>query len=230
VKVSIVIPAYNEAKTLPDVLRAVLASDLPGLQREVIVVDDASTDGTRAVLQEAQKDGVRAVFVEKNAGKGAALRRGFEAATGDIVVVQDADLEYDPADFARVVAPIAEGRADVVYGSRFLEGAWTGSRLNYAANRFLTWLSNRVTGLRLTDMETGRKAFRAGLLRGFTLREDRFGFEPEVTAQVAAARARVLEVPCSYHARTRAEGKKIGFRDGVRAIHVILRHRPSARR
>jgi len=237
---SVVIPVYNECDTWRDVVTRVESADTAGLAREVILVDDASTDGTREQLTELAQAGAgdqvvpaagkpvrKALFHEANRGKGAALRTGFAAATGDVVIVQDADLEYDPRDYVRLLEPILSGRADAVYGSRLCEGRPSGmSRRSYLANRLLTWLSNLSTGLNLSDMETCYKVVRAEMLRRIELHEDRFGFEPELTAKLVAAGARVQEVPIRYAGRGRAEGKKIGFIDGLRAIWCIARYRP----
>jgi glycosyltransferase involved in cell wall biosynthesis len=233
--VSLVIPVYNESSTLAELLRRCMAVDFP---KELVIVDDCSRDGSREFLQELTEKGLgalggtphnrnelRVLFQEKNQGKGAALRRGFSEATGDIIIVQDADLEYDPRDIPRVIQPILDGDADVVYGSRF---TGTPRRVLYfwhtVMNNVLTTLSNMTSGLNLTDMETCYKAFRAEVLRSITVDEDRFGFEPEVTAKVARGRWRVFEVPISYHGRTYEEGKKIGWRDGVRALYVIAKY------
>jgi glycosyltransferase involved in cell wall biosynthesis len=220
---SVVIPVYNERRWLPEVVRRVRAVPL---SKEVIVVDDGSTDGTRELLRELEGGELRAVYQPANWGKGAALREGFRRATGDIVIVQDADLEYDPADYPRLIRPIVDGRADVVYGCRFPGAAPRGlPRLAYLANRFLTTLSNVFTGLHLTDMETGYKVFRRATLNRLRLTADRFGFEPEFTAQVArrCPRARVCQVPIRYAPRTYAEGKKIGMRDAAGAVWWIIR-------
>ena len=194
---------------------------------EVVIVDDFSTDGTRLKLQGMSLDsGLKILYHERNEGKGAALRTGFHAATGDIVVVQDADLEYDPRDYPRLIAPILEGKADVVFGSRFAGGQ--SHRVLYfwhsVANKFLTVFSNMFTNLNLTDMETCYKAFRREIIQAVDLKENRFGFEPEVTAKVARMGCRIYEVGISYSGRTYAEGKKIGWRDGFRAIWCILRY------
>jgi len=224
-KLSIVIPVYNEVKTVTSVIEHVRRVDV---EKEIIVVDDCSTDGTRAVLEQlpAAPDLVR-LFHDVNRGKGAALRTGFANATGDVVVIQDADLEYNPAEYLKMMVPIADGRADVVYGSRFAGGEC--HRVLYfwhsVGNRFLTLLSNAFTNLNLTDMETCYKMFRREILQSIELEEDRFGFEPEVTAKVAALRCRVYEIGISYSGRTYEEGKKIGWRDGVRAIWCIVKYR-----
>lgn len=221
--VSIVIPVYNEAATVERLLRRVAAVEV---RKEVIVVDDGSTDGTRELLPGLRDQGLidRLFLHERNRGKGAALRTGFGRATGDVTVVQDADLEYDPGEIPRLLEPIAEGRADAVYGSRFL-GAPRRALFFWhtMGNRFLTLLSNVFTNLNLTDMETCQKMVRTDLLRSLPLTVDRFGIEPEITARLAQARARLYELPISYDGRTYAEGKKIGWKDGVAAIWFILR-------
>jgi glycosyltransferase involved in cell wall biosynthesis len=222
-RVTAVIPVYNEAATVARVVGRALAG---GRAAEVVVVDDGSTDGTGAALAGIADPRVKVLRHDRNRGKGAALRTGFAAATGDVVVVQDADLEYDPDDWPALLAPILAGRADAVYGSRFLGGPhrvllfW-----HYAGNRFLTLLSNMITNLNLTDMETGAKAFRAGLLRRMNLRQDRFGFEPEVTAKLSRLGARVWETPVSYAGRTYAEGKKITWVDAIEVPWVLFRVR-----
>jgi glycosyltransferase involved in cell wall biosynthesis len=198
---------------------------------EVLLVDDGSTDGTRDVIARIVDSRVHVFHHATNNGKGAALRTGFNEAVGDLVICQDADLEQDPADYGRLVEPILEGSADVVYGTRFPNlRRQPGQQLpHYLANRALTWLSNRMTGLCLTDMETGYKVFRREVITGLKLREDRFGIEPELTAKIAAGGWRVHEVPVSYRPRVIAEGKKIGWRDGIRAFVCIVRYsgRPS---
>jgi glycosyltransferase involved in cell wall biosynthesis len=224
-KLSVVIPCYNEIATLDSLLLAVEAAP-PG-EKEIIVVDDASTDGSREFLQ-TNVEGLRAtvVYHSTNRGKGAALRSGFSRATGDIVVVQDADLEYDPVEFEMLIEPIATGKADVVYGSRFM--GHRPHRVLYfwhrVGNGFLTLLSNMFTNLNLTDMETCYKAFRREVIQSISLEEDRFGFEPEVTAKLARAECRIYEVGISYYGRTYAEGKKIGWRDGLWATWCILKY------
>ena len=222
---SIVIPCYNEVSTLEKVIDAVLES--PVGQKEVIIVDDGSTDGTSELIRDKIEQRVaRVIFHEKNQGKGAALRSGFAVATGDVVLVQDADLEYDPRDYDSLLAPIAAGKADVVYGSRFSGGEahrvlffW-----HYIVNRGLTLLSNILTNLNLTDMEIGYKAFRREVLQQITIEENRFGFEPEITAKVARLHYRIYEVGVSYSGRTYSEGKKIGWHDGVHAVWCILKY------
>lgn len=226
-KVSIVIPIYNEEKTLKEILEAVSSAKLPeGFEREIILVEDCSTDGTREILKEFEET-YRVFYHEKNQGKGAALRTGFAAATGDIVIVQDADLEYDPQEYVRLMEPILSGKADVVYGSRFL-GSGPHRVLffwHYFGNRVLTTLSNMFTNLNLTDMETCYKVFTKDVLDKILpkLKSNRFGFEPEFTARVSDIRARVYEVGISYYGRTYEEGKKIGWKDGVAAIWHIIR-------
>lgn len=228
-RLSVVIPAYNERATIEKLLERVASAPLPaGVTLEMVVVDDGSRDGTRELLRElAQKAEPPFHYVEheKNQGKGAAVRTGFGAATGDILLVQDADLEYSPNDYPVLLQPILDGQADVVFGSRFLGGPhrvlffW-----HSVGNRFLTTLSNMFTDLNLSDMETCYKVFKAEVLRGMKLRSNRFGIEPELTAKVAKTRARIYEVPISYHGRTYAEGKKIGWKDGFSAIWSILRY------
>ena len=228
VKLSVVVPVYNERLTLPEILDRVQAIAIP---KEIVIVDDFSTDGTRAILRqlEAESEEVRVFYQERNRGKGAALRTGFGHCTGDVIVVQDADLEYDPAEYPRLLQPILENKADVVYGSRFIGER---HRVLYfwhsVANHGLTLLSNMFTDLNLTDMETCYKVFRREVLQGMRLRSDRFGFEPEVTAKVARRRGpswRIYEVPISYAGRTYEEGKKIGLRDALSALFCIIRYR-----
>jgi glycosyltransferase involved in cell wall biosynthesis len=224
-KTSIVIPCYNEKETIESIVLAVCACPLD--EKEIIVVDDGSNDGTTEVVKNRVRSLVdKVIFHERNQGKGAALRSGFQAATGDIVLVQDADLEYDPQEYLLLLDPIWSGKADVVFGSRFLGGR--AHRVVYfwhmVGNRFLTLLSNMLTNLNLTDMETCYKAFRREVLESFVLEEDRFGFEPEITAKVAQGGYRVFEVGISYNGRTYEEGKKIGWRDGFRAIYAILKY------
>ncbi len=240
-RLSVVMPVYNERQTIEEILCRVQAV---AIEKDIIVVDDKSTDGTREFLEllarnaetlgsmalpragkTLRTDNIRVFFQEVNRGKGAALRRGFQEARGDMVIVQDADLEYDPQDYRVLLAPIEQGLADVVYGSRFLGGPhrvllfW-----HQMGNTVLTLLSNMVTDVNLSDVWTCFKAFRREVLQGITLRENRFGFEPEITAKVARGRWRIYEVPVSYHGRTYAEGKKITWRDGIVAVWCILRY------
>ncbi|MFN7812217.1 MAG: glycosyltransferase family 2 protein [Planctomycetia bacterium] len=227
-KLSIVIPLYNEVALAPLVLERVEAVVLPGgVDREIVIVDDGSGDGSRQWLEAAARDrpALRAVYHPANRGKGAALRTGLAAATGDVVVVHDADLEYDPREHVRMLEPILDGRADVVFGTRFL--GQTHRVLYYwhaVGNWLLTTLSNMLSNVNLTDMECCCKMFRREVLARIVLREDRFGFEPEVTAKVARLGCRIYEVPVSYSGRTYAEGKKIGWRDGFSALRCILRY------
>jgi glycosyltransferase involved in cell wall biosynthesis len=223
--VSIVIPCYNEIESLEQIIEAVRVAPIEN--REIVLVDDASTDGTRELIRTKIEPLVdRVVWHDRNRGKGAALRSGFEVATGDIVLVQDADLEYDPRDYPRLLQPLYEGKADVVFGSRFAGGE--SHRVFYfwhsIVNKGLTLLSNMLTDLNLTDMEVCYKVFRREILDRIQLEEDRFGFEPEITAKVAKLGCRIYEVGVSYSGRTYAEGKKIGWRDGFRAIWCIVKY------
>jgi len=224
-RVSVIIPCFNERETIEQVVRAVRESSIPDL--EIIVVDDGSTDGSVEVLREKIAPTVeRIVYRSRNGGKGAALRDGFAVANGDVFVVQDADLEYSPVDYPILLEPILSGKADAVFGSRFLGGR--PHRVLYfwhmAGNKFLTLLSNMCTNLNLTDVETGYKAIRAELAKNLDLRENGFGIEPEITAKLAKTRCRIYEVGIAYQGRTYAEGKKVGWRDGFRAIYAILRY------
>ena len=224
-KLSVVIPCYNETKTIERLIDAVL--EAPVEDKEIIVVDDASTDGTRDLLRTKIEPMVdRVIYHEHNQGKGAALRTGFAAATGDVVLIQDADLEYDPRDYEKLLRPVLENKADVVYGSRFLGGQ--SHRVLYfwhsIGNRLLTLLSNMFTDLNLSDMEVCYKLFRREILQKIAIEENRFGFEPEITAKVAKLDCRIYEVGISYAGRTYEEGKKIGWRDGLRALWCILKY------
>lgn len=220
---TIVIPCYNERDNILKIVNLVRQSPVP--HKEIIVVDDCSTDGTREILEEQVKPLVdRLIYHEVNGGKGAALKTGFAAATGDVVIVQDADMEYDPMEYPKVVTPIMEGRAKVIYGSRFLRSSGKGYLANRLANKFLTRLSNLFTRQRLTDMETCYKAFAREVIQSVDIQEKRFGFEPEITAKLSDMRIRIHEVPISYYPRTNEEGKKIGFKDGVRAVYCIVRY------
>ena len=229
-KLSIVMPCYNEKNTIEKILQEVMEVDLGPTKKEILIVDDGSKDGTRDILKKlAEKNqSIKLLFQEHNQGKGAALKRGILESTGDIVVVQDADLEYDPQEYRRLLYPIERGHADVVYGSRFIGGE--PHRIiyyrNQVANKFLTMLSNLFTGLNLTDMETCYKMLRGDLARelGKDLKAQRFGFEPEITARVAKSKARVYEIGISYYGRSKEEGKKIGLRDGLKAIVEIIRY------
>ena len=224
-RLSVVIPVFNEAATIETLLERVWQTRLA---EEVIVVDDGSTDGTRDVLLSlAGRPGLKILHHARNRGKGAALRSAFPHVTGDAVLIQDADLEYDPADYALLLRPLIEGRADVVFGTRFGGGRGAMSRWRYAGNRFLTWLSNRFTGLRLSDMETGYKAFRREVLDRLApgLRERGFGIEPEFVARLTAMPGmRIVELPITYRPRRWVEGKKIGWRDGLRAVWCIVKY------
>ncbi len=228
-KLSVVIPCYNEEQTLADVVAKVGAADTAGLALEIVIVDDCSADGSAVIAEGLAKSDprIRVFRHDVNQGKGAALRTGFAAASGDLVIVQDADMEYDPADYVKLIAPIANGDADVVYGSRFLERGATEAHylLHGLANRFLTALSNLLTGLKLTDMETCYKLVPKRVLDQVTITENRFGIEPEITAKLAhiKPKLRLAEVPVSYVNRSYAEGKKIGWKDGVSAIRCILK-------
>lgn len=225
-KLSVVIPVYNEKNTIETLLGRISAVEIPGWEKEVIVVEDFSTDGTRDLLKK-YADKYKIIFHEKNSGKGAALQTGFRAATGDYVLVQDADLEYDPEEYPVLVEPISKFGADVVYGSRFI-----GNRAHrvvyywhYLGNQFLTLLSNMFTNLNLTDMETCYKLFKRDIIQSITLEQERFGFDPEVTAKVARIRPiKIFEVGISYNGRTYAEGKKITWKDGFRVIYCIIKY------
>jgi glycosyltransferase involved in cell wall biosynthesis len=221
---TVVIPCFNEAATILDLIERVRIA--PVDSKQIIVVDDGSSDGTRDLLQQLQADDLTVLLHARNRGKGAALATGFAAARGEICIVQDADLEYDPMEYPLVIGPIVQGKADVVFGSRF-QGA-APHRVVYfwhrVGNGFLTLLSNMFTDLNLTDMETCYKAFRTEIIQSIRIREQRFGFEPEITAKVARRRCRIYEVGISYYGRTYEEGKKIGWRDGVRAIWCILKY------
>jgi glycosyltransferase involved in cell wall biosynthesis len=225
-KISIVVPVYNEKLTIRQILERI--ENTP-YEKEIVIVDDCSTDGTREILRlldsQSQIPAARFLYQPANQGKGAALRAGIAAASGDIVIVQDADLEYDPADYGVLIQPIAAGLADVVYGSRFLSGPHRVLFFWHSlGNRILTLLSNMFTDLNLTDMETGYKAFRRELFSKLTIEENRFGFEPEITAKIARLHCRIYEVPISYSGRDYSEGKKITWKDGIAALYFIIKY------
>jgi glycosyltransferase involved in cell wall biosynthesis len=222
-KISVVIPVYNEKNTILELYNSVKAVPL---DTEIILVDDGSTDGSRELLGSLADNSTRVVFHDHNQGKGAALRSGFHHATGDIILIQDADLEYDPQQYTKLIQPILSGKADVVYGSRFVTGDYRRVLFfwHMLGNTFLTFLSNMLTNLNLSDMETCYKVFTRDVLQQLTIEENRFGFEPEITAKIAKMRVRIYEVGISYSGRTYKEGKKIGWRDGISAIRCILKY------
>lgn len=226
-KLSIVIPIYNEAEHLEEILRQIEAVDI-GMDKELILVDDCSTDGTREILnnlQNSDDNKFKVFYHDINRGKGATLRTGFQHITGDITLIQDADLEYDPQDYPKLLKPILENEANVVYGSRFMEGRQEGLLRSYIANKFLTSLSNFVNGTKLTDMETCYKVIKTDILKEIALRSDRFGFEPEITAKLAKRKCNIVDVPISYRGRDYHQGKTVSWKDGVAAIYHILRYR-----
>jgi glycosyltransferase involved in cell wall biosynthesis len=224
---SVIIPCYNEKNTILALIERVRAAHLPaGMTHEMVIIDDCSKDGTREVLASLKSPDIKVVYHEKNQGKGAALRTGFKSATGDIMVIQDADLEYDPNEYEKLLRPILDGRADVVYGSRFMT---TSERrilyfFHYMGNRLLTFFSDIFTNLNLTDMETCYKIFKREIIEKISIKENRFGFEPEITAKIAKLKCRIYEVGISYSGRTYEDGKKIGMKDGFRAMWCIVKY------
>ncbi|MFW6131992.1 MAG: glycosyltransferase family 2 protein [Candidatus Aminicenantaceae bacterium] len=222
---SIIIPVFNEQKTIKEIISRVQAVDI-GLKKEIIIVDDYSSDGSRETLKKINRDNIKVYFHSKNQGKGAALQTGFSKAKGDIIIIQDADLEYNPQDYPRLLRPILDGRADAVYGSRFLgEEHRVLFFWHYVGNKLLTTLSNMLSNLNLTDMETCYKAFKRKLLDKITIKSKRFGFEPEITIKLASLKCKIYEVPISYSGRDYSEGKKIGWKDGISAIYHLFRYK-----
>ncbi len=223
-KLSIIIPCYNEKNTIKEVIQRIKNSSVQS--KQIIIVDDYSTDGTKEILNSISDESIKVIFNNRNQGKGAAIAKGIKDVTGDITIIQDADLEYDPSEYEKIIEPILQNNADVVYGSRF-QGA-SPHRVVYfwhrVGNRFLTLMSNILTDIKLTDMETCYKAFKTDILKSINIREKRFGFEPEITAKVARMNCKIYEVGISYFGRTYEEGKKIGWKDGVRAIWCIIKY------
>lgn len=224
-KLSIIIPVYNEEKFIQDIIERVKNSNTGKIKKEIIIVDDCSSDNTRKILKKKINKKVdKIIYHEHNQGKGAALRTGIKEATGDVVIIQDADFEYDPNDYLKVVTPIFENKAEVVYGSRFLNKKFKGYKKNIIANKFLTFLSNLFSHQKITDMETCYKAFKREVIQSITIEENRFGFEPEITAKIANKKIKIHEVEISYNPRTHEDGKKINYRDGLRAIYCIIKY------
>ena len=225
-KLSIIVPVYNERDLVIDVLKKVRKLTIPNTDIEIIVVDDCSTDGTRDVLKKKGSKYVdKILYHDVNKGKGAGLRTGIKESTGDVVIIQDADFEYDSEEIPSVVKPIFDGEVDVCYGSRFLNKEYKGYKSNQLANKILTGLSNLFTGLKVTDMETCYKAFKGDLIRGISIKENRFGFEPEITAKISKKKVKLKEVPIHYYPRTKEEGKKINVKDGFRALYCIVKYK-----
>jgi len=222
VKLTVVIPVYNEKETIQTIVHRVQAVPI---DKEIIIVDDDSTDGTKEVLKQLQAEGVKVLYHERNMGKGAALRTGFQHVTGDLAIVQDADLEYDPQDYLKLLQPILEGNADVVYGSRFSGQNQNMMSLHRFGNQFLTFVTNVLYGTSITDMETCYKLFRAPLLKDIKIECDRFNFEPEITAKILRRKLKIVEIPISYSARKFSEGKKITWRDGFSAVWTLFKYR-----
>ena len=224
-KLSIIIPVYNEEKFIQDIIERVKNSNTGKIKKEIIIVDDCSFDNTRKILKKKINKKVdKIIYHEHNQGKGAALRTGIKEATGDVVIIQDADFEYDPNDYLKVVTPIFENKAEVVYGSRFLNKKFKGYKKNIIANKFLTFLSNLFSHQKITDMETCYKAFKREVIQSITIEENRFGFEPEITAKIANKKIKIHEVEISYNPRTHEDGKKINYKDGLRAIYCIIKY------
>ena len=225
-KLSIIVPCYNEKNNINNIVNSIIKS--PIQNKEIIIVDDCSTDGTKEILENQIAEKVsKILYHDKNMGKGAALRTGIKASTGEVLIIQDADLEYDPMEYPNIVLPIFKDEVDVVYGSRFSYGSNypDAYKQNIMANKLLTFLSNKFTGLNLTDMETCYKAFKREVILDINIEEDRFGFEPEITAKISRMNVRIIEVPISYYPRSIEEGKKIRYKDGLRAIFCILKYR-----